>query len=304
MNYYERHLGDYARDAGHLSMLEHGAYTLLLDRYYTTGQPIPEGQAHRLCRAFSDAERSAVDAVLAEFFVLEDGLWRNRRADEELVKAQVRIENARNNGRKGGRKPKANPAETQREPSGLGLGTPDLTQSKAHQAPPNHLSTTEAKATVEPAVRLPDRFPEFWSAYPNKQGKQEAWKRWKRDKLDAIADTILAHVARMRAEDDGWQRGYAPMGSTYLNQARWTDEPRAAPSANHQPSKTMGGLLALEAMKNGLATNGSNHRAAEAALPLLGAHAGSRDANGHGDCVDGEFVEVVVAPGARHTEDS
>ena len=31
MNYYERHLGDYARDAGHLSMLEHGAYALLLN---------------------------------------------------------------------------------------------------------------------------------------------------------------------------------------------------------------------------------------------------------------------------------
>ena len=36
MNYYERHLGDYARDTGHLSMLEHGAYSLLLDRYYAT----------------------------------------------------------------------------------------------------------------------------------------------------------------------------------------------------------------------------------------------------------------------------
>ena len=30
MNYYERHLGDYARDTAHLSMMEHGAYGLLL----------------------------------------------------------------------------------------------------------------------------------------------------------------------------------------------------------------------------------------------------------------------------------
>ena len=29
VNYWERHIGDYARDAGHLSMLEHGAYTLV-----------------------------------------------------------------------------------------------------------------------------------------------------------------------------------------------------------------------------------------------------------------------------------
>ncbi len=30
MNYYERHLGDYAKDTAHLTMIEHGAYTLLL----------------------------------------------------------------------------------------------------------------------------------------------------------------------------------------------------------------------------------------------------------------------------------
>lgn len=84
MNYYERHLGDYAKDAGHLSMLEHGAYTLLLDRYYTTEQPIPEDQAHRVCRARSKEERAAVDTVLAEFFTLEDGAWFSRRADAEI----------------------------------------------------------------------------------------------------------------------------------------------------------------------------------------------------------------------------
>ena len=34
MNYYKRHLGDYAKKAGHLSTWEHGAYTLILDAYY------------------------------------------------------------------------------------------------------------------------------------------------------------------------------------------------------------------------------------------------------------------------------
>ena len=31
VNYYEHHLGDYAKDTGHLSMLEHGAYRIQLD---------------------------------------------------------------------------------------------------------------------------------------------------------------------------------------------------------------------------------------------------------------------------------
>jgi uncharacterized protein YdaU (DUF1376 family) len=72
MNYYERHLGDYARDTAHLSILEHGVYTLLLDRYYATEQPIPADQAHRVARARSREEKAAVDAVLSEFFVLEE----------------------------------------------------------------------------------------------------------------------------------------------------------------------------------------------------------------------------------------
>jgi uncharacterized protein YdaU (DUF1376 family) len=40
VNYYERHMGTYAKKTMHLTMLEHGAYTLLLDRYYVTEEGI------------------------------------------------------------------------------------------------------------------------------------------------------------------------------------------------------------------------------------------------------------------------
>lgn len=140
MNYYERHLGDYAKDTGHLSILEHGAYTLLLDRYYSTEAGIPETQAFRLARARTPEEREAVEVVLAEFFELIDGVWINRRADEEIQKAKVRIEAAKENGRKGGR-PKKNPTETQEKPTGFSLGYVSETQTEPsekltkHQAP-------------------------------------------------------------------------------------------------------------------------------------------------------------------------
>lgn len=84
MNYYQRHLGDYARDTAHLSMIEHGAYTMLLDRYYATEQGIPEDQAYRVARARTREEKSAVSAVLAEFFTLEEGVWVQRRVREEI----------------------------------------------------------------------------------------------------------------------------------------------------------------------------------------------------------------------------
>lgn len=85
MNYYERHLGDYARDTGHLSMLEHGAYTLLLDRYYASEQGIPADQAHRITRARTREEKAATDAVLSEFFTLSGGVWRQSRADDVIT---------------------------------------------------------------------------------------------------------------------------------------------------------------------------------------------------------------------------
>lgn len=86
MNYYERHLGDYAKDAGHLSMLEHGAYTLLLDRYYATEAPIPKADVYRVCRAASKPERAAVDSVLREFFTDTPDGWRSKRCDQEIAR--------------------------------------------------------------------------------------------------------------------------------------------------------------------------------------------------------------------------
>lgn len=156
MNYYERHLGDYARDTGHLSMLEHGAYTLLLDRYYITEQGIPASQAQRIARARTKEERDAVDSVLAEFFTLIDGVWINPRAEAEIADARVRIDAARSNGKSGGRpkkhKPSDNPTTnqtiTQQKPSGLSLGSEMETQQKALQAPGSRHQSPEPEQSL------------------------------------------------------------------------------------------------------------------------------------------------------------
>ncbi|MCB9902383.1 MAG: YdaU family protein [Planctomycetes bacterium] len=95
MNYYERHLGDYAKDAGHLSLVEHGAYTLLLDRYYATEKPIPKTDAYRVCRASARQERAAVDRVLAEFFVESPDGWVNKRCEEEIARFSDKREKAK-----------------------------------------------------------------------------------------------------------------------------------------------------------------------------------------------------------------
>jgi uncharacterized protein YdaU (DUF1376 family) len=161
MNYYERHLGDYARDTAHLTMIEHGAYGLLLDRCYATEQGIPDGQAHRLARARTPAERAAVDSVLAEFFTLTDGHWLNRRVTEEIDKAHRRIGAAKENGKRGGRPKKERSGsenKTQQKPSGLFVGSENETQQKAHQAPdtihhiPNTSVSNDTHKSASPTI--------------------------------------------------------------------------------------------------------------------------------------------------------
>ncbi len=149
-------MGDYARNAAHLSMLEHGAYTLLLDRYYTTEQPIPQDQAYRLARATTKHEKAAVDAVLREFFKLIDGAWVNGRAGEEIKKAQARVNAARTNGSRGGR-PKPNPTGTQQEPTGLLLGSISETQQKALQAPSSKQEKEQKQQGASTDVEAPTR---------------------------------------------------------------------------------------------------------------------------------------------------
>lgn len=87
--WYAHYFADYARDTAHLSMLEHGAYRLMLDHYYSTRTPLPTDveRVLRLCRAFVQAEQDAVRLVLKEFFDLREDGWHNERADEEIRKA-------------------------------------------------------------------------------------------------------------------------------------------------------------------------------------------------------------------------
>ncbi len=109
MNYYERHVGDYLKDTAHLSLLEHGVYTRLLDVYYTREQPFAPGEAARLVGARTKEEKAAVESVLAEFFV--DG--RQARCDREIGRYQVRAEHNQRVGKLGGRPRKV---ETRTEP--------------------------------------------------------------------------------------------------------------------------------------------------------------------------------------------
>lgn len=90
MNFYPFHIGDYASATRHLTWLEDVAYRRLLDTYYVREGPLPcdKRQVYRLLLASSEDQRDAVDAVLAEFFVLSELGYAHKRCDLELAAAQ------------------------------------------------------------------------------------------------------------------------------------------------------------------------------------------------------------------------
>jgi len=137
MNYYKRHIGDYAKKAGHLSPLEHGVYTLILDAYYDTEQAPTEAQAMRVARARNPDETQAVTTVLSEFFNLRDGRYYQQRVEDELDAAKAAAERNRTNGKLGGRPARAR--KTTRVPAGLEVG------SKNNPNPLIQESTTKEK---------------------------------------------------------------------------------------------------------------------------------------------------------------
>lgn len=97
MNFYKRHIGDIGKACSHLSQGAMGAYDLLLDWHYGNEQPLPltKPELYRIGRAVSKAERDNVDQVLAQFFQRTDAGYVQKRALEEMAKANAQADTNR-----------------------------------------------------------------------------------------------------------------------------------------------------------------------------------------------------------------
>lgn len=112
MDYYPRYSGDYIRDTLTLNMTEDGAYSRLLDLYYSTEKPIKKDRnLYQVLRTFNKKERDAIDKILDLFFEEKEGLFYHKRVEKEIDKYNNRLKTNRKNGSLGGRpqKPKQNP---------------------------------------------------------------------------------------------------------------------------------------------------------------------------------------------------
>jgi len=86
VHYYKKDIGQYYKKAGRLTMLQHGAYTMLMDSCYDREIFPTLEQAIDWCWASTDEEINAVKFVLSKFFTEENNVFTQTHIVEVLDK--------------------------------------------------------------------------------------------------------------------------------------------------------------------------------------------------------------------------
>lgn len=159
-------IADYAADTLHLTRDQHGGYLLLLMAYWRNGGPLQADDATLagIVRA-SSTEWRKLKPVLQRFFVERDGLWTQKRADEELERAKRLVEARSAIGKMGGKASvESKQTGKQNSTDGSTDGSPDRQPNVKQNSTILPSPTTEereaSKQAREPAGATPNGTPE------------------------------------------------------------------------------------------------------------------------------------------------
>jgi uncharacterized protein YdaU (DUF1376 family) len=226
MHYYQFNIGDYYSHTKHLSPIEDICYRRALDYYYLHEAPLTSDIA-KLARLLMVTEyQIELMTVLDEFFVVATEGFINPRADKEIQQYQSFSDAGKRGAAK--RWSKGGDSEVIGGLSG-GVSKANAKQETltTNQEPLtiNHKPVTNIKTrSKSKQVSNYDDYPEFlefWSSYPIKEGKLDAFKSWVA--ASPPIDKVLQAI-QWQTTSKKWQQGYIPMPSTYLNQGRYMDE--------------------------------------------------------------------------------
>ena len=193
MHYFKFNIGDYHKKAGRLSMLEHGAYTLLIHACYDRERFPTEEEALDWCWARTDDEVQAVKFVLRKFFEEQDGRFYQKRIEDEITNFHEKSEKNREIAlkREADRRTKREEKNTKRGESST------KREPNAHEAPPNHKPRTknQDKENKQKKVERPaDVEAQVWDDF---------LKHRKRLRAD-LSETALKGIVR-EASKAGWK---------------------------------------------------------------------------------------------------
>ena len=226
MHYYKRNLGDYAKKCGRLSMLQHGAYTLLIDSCYDREKFPTLEEAIEWTWASTEAEIEAVKFVLSRFFKLgDDGQYVQERILAELLdyhaKADVnkRIALERETKRREKstkRAPSVNEAPPNQEPRTINQEPRTSKMQRGTRLPTGFELPgdwiefcRQERADLDPQTVFA-QFVDYWIAQPGQKGVKTdwpaTWRNWVRRQTAARntqGRNEHKHAAAARAIFDG-----------------------------------------------------------------------------------------------------
>ena len=184
MNFFKKHIGDWIRDTAHLSAVEEGIYSRLIDQYYSREKPLPVDikAACKLARASSKNERLAVSYVLDSYFTLKENGYTHDRCDSEIKYYVANANKNLANGKLGGRprktSMKSTEPETQWVNSGLCLGSVLETQTIRQPLTTNQepLTTNQEQdlKTEGQDLKNPDPQKTSFLCHPTKKNELES----------------------------------------------------------------------------------------------------------------------------------
>jgi uncharacterized protein YdaU (DUF1376 family) len=231
-------------------MLEHGAYTLLLDACYDRERFPTIEEALEWSWARSEDEIAAVKFVLSKFFTLTDSVYAQQRVKDEIDAYRAKsIKNqeiaiAREAARRSTRERSEHETCTNDH---LTINHKPLT---TNQEP---LTSNQEKAHVPDAQSRADYFDRFWKLYPKKKSKADAEKAWSKLKMtDEFFSSIIASLSAQAASKDWKKDGgqYIPLAGGWIRGKRWEDETQS-PASNHNGFEQIDYMDGLTVDENG-----------------------------------------------------
>lgn len=236
MHYYKRNIGDYAKKAGRLSMLQHGSYTLLIDACYDREQFPTLEEAIEWTWASTTDEVEAVKFVLSKFFTLENGIYLQKRIKEELAEYHAKADTNKRIAieREAKRAVKRQEREQHvHEPCRSG-----------DEPPPNHKPLTinhkptpkKEEAPASQTFILPDWINkthwDAWHSCKKRKGASIEQKRMAVEKLDSWRRSGIDHAAALEnAAMAGWQGLFKPDATAEKTSSRTANASKYAGAA-------------------------------------------------------------------------
>jgi len=202
---------DWVRDTAQLSLQEQGAYLILTKEYWNKQGKLCDDKTrlYRSCGAQSRSEKESVNFILDTYFLHENGMYINKRIDEELVKAAENKVTQRKR-TEAARAAKLKKTKTVTTPV---TSSPSPTPTPKKEIDKESISNTNAQ------------FDTFWKAYPRKKSKDAAKKRFIKVMDSGVElKEIMDGLKILSKTLTNTEIKFIPHAATWLHEKRWNDE--------------------------------------------------------------------------------